>query len=450
MLSAEDNELITHVGPGTPMGDLMRQYWLPAMLSSELPQPDGDPVRVMLLGEKLIAFRDSAGRVGLLQNHCPHRGASLFFARNEEGGLRCPYHGWKFDACGQCVDMPNELPESRFKEKIAAVAYPCVERGGVVWAYLGPRGTPPPLPDLEGNTFEGEQASGAGAIMRECNYLQALEGDLDTSHVGWLHWGTLKVEDQSPDKFMYYTLKDKAPRYKVVDVDAGATYGAYRPGPPGFTYWRIANYLFPVFTMTPTNVLGLKTSARAWVPMDDQHTLFFYMQSRGRGPAGADSSSPEPQAVSLAVGPGGVWGSEVMPNSTDWFGRFRMFVNGANDYDVDRAKQRNMEEYSGVAGIHMQDQMVTESMGQIYDRRQEHLGTSDLMVIRTRQRLLQAARALDRDGVTPPGVDNPEAYRLRAGGVYLPEGADWIEATRELRTAFVEHPELDPTLSGGA
>src|SRR5438132_10618978 len=131
MLSSEDNELLTRVGPGMPMGTLMRQYWLPAMLSSELPEPDCRPVRVLLLGENLIAFRDSNGQVGLLGNHCPHRGASLFFGRNEEAGLRCVYHGWKFDVTGQCVDMPNEPAESNFKTKVRATGYPTHESGGV-------------------------------------------------------------------------------------------------------------------------------------------------------------------------------------------------------------------------------------------------------------------------------------------------------------------------------
>src|ERR687883_1053921 len=149
MLSQQDNELITRVGPGTPMGTLMREYWIPALLSSELPGPDCNPVRVLLLGEKLVAFRDSSGKVGLLDNHCPHRGASLFFARNEECGLRCVYHGWKFSIDGSCVDMPNEPPESNFKDKVRAVAYPCREQGGVIWTYMGPRSEPPPLPELE-------------------------------------------------------------------------------------------------------------------------------------------------------------------------------------------------------------------------------------------------------------------------------------------------------------
>ena len=160
------------------MGNLMRQYWLPAMLSSELPHSDSDPVRVVLLGEKLIAFRNTNGQVGLIQNHCPHRGASLFFGRNEEAGLRCVYHGWKFALDGTCVDMPNEPAESDFRTKIKAVAYPTRERGGVVWAYMGPKNTPPPLLDLEANNV-GPGAGRVTAVQRECNWLQALEGDIE-------------------------------------------------------------------------------------------------------------------------------------------------------------------------------------------------------------------------------------------------------------------------------
>jgi phenylpropionate dioxygenase-like ring-hydroxylating dioxygenase large terminal subunit len=151
MLSVEDNELLCRVGPSTPMGDLMRQYWIPAVTSEELPAPDGPPLRLKLLGEELIAFRTTSGAVGVIQNACPHRGASLFFGRNEEEGLRCVYHGWKFDVSGACVDMPSEPAESNFENKVQAKAYPVQERGGIVWTYMGPRDVPPPMPDLEAN-----------------------------------------------------------------------------------------------------------------------------------------------------------------------------------------------------------------------------------------------------------------------------------------------------------
>jgi len=400
MLRSEENEYVTRVGPGTPMGDLMRQYWVPAMLSSELPRPDCPPVRVMLLGEKLIAFRDTQGRVGLLDSFCPHRGASLFFGRSDECGLRCVYHGWKFDVEGTCVDMPSEPPESNFKSKVRATAYPCRERGGVVWAYLGPREEPPPLPDLEANQLDEWQVS---AYQRECNWLQALEGDIDTAHIGFLHFGSERAEDQVEGTFRYYTLKDRAPRYAVLDTDYGSMYGAYRPAGPGQQYWRIAQFLFPFYTMTPTGLLGRQIIGRAWVPMDDTHAMLYTM-------------TPKPSAEFLAMRErGGAIRPMLQPNDTSWFGRFRLIADESNDYLMDRDRQEHDEEYSGIAGIHLQDQAITESMGTIYDRTKEHLGSSDAMVIR----------------------------------VILDEGDDWVEATKHLREAYVDHPELDPAIVGG-
>ena len=436
MLSKEDNELVTRVGPGTLMGNLMRQYWLPAMLSSELPTADSDPVRVLLLGEKLIAFRDTLGHVGLLDHACPHRGASLFFGRNEQAGLRCVYHGWKFDASGTCVDMPNEPAESDFRAKVRARAYPTVERNGIVWAYLGPRSTPPPLPDLEANMLpEGQWV--VQAAQRECNWLQALEGDIDTSHLAFLHHGSKTTDDYPEGTFGYYAVKDRAPRYRVVDTEYGSMYAAYRPADEGEEYWRFAQFLFPFFVMIPSGVLGLQIWTRAWVPMDDTHTMFFSLHH-----ANTFAQRGLPQRGSGAVP------MPLLPTTTDWYGRFRMVQHAANDYQIDRELQRT-KDYTGIRGIHQQDQAVTESMGEIFDRSQEHLGSSDVMVIRVRRRLLQAAHALADDQQTPPGVDAPEVYRQRGGGVFLPRGADWLEATKHLRPAFVDHPELDPAVSFG-
>jgi len=429
MLSKVDNETVCQVGPGTPMGQLMREYWVPALLSRELPSPDSDPVRVMLLGEKLIAFRDTNGQVGLIQNHCPHRGASLFFGRNEEAGLRCVYHGWKFDVTGNCIDMPNEPAESDFKSKVKAVAYPCVERNGLVWTYMGRRETPPPLPDLQANNLpEGEYS--VNAIQRESNYLQGLEGDIDTSHFSFLHFGSASVDSAQPGTFQYYTLKERAPRYQVLDTEFGCMYSAYRPADEGTTYHRIALFLFPFWTMIPTGVLGNQVLARGWVPMDDEHTMFFSLTPKVRGVQRATQA-----------------GMELHPNTSDWYGRFRMVSDITNDYRIDRQWQRNGD-YTGIAGIHTQDQAVTETMGPIYDRTQEHLGSSDAMVIRTRRRLLDAARALASEGTLPPGVDHPEIYRQRSGGIVLPNGTDWVQATADLRKAYVPHPELDPAKAG--
>jgi phthalate 4,5-dioxygenase len=432
MLNREDNDLLCRIGPGTPMGDLMRQYWVPAALSSELPEPDGAPLRVRLLGEDLIGFRASSGAVGLIQNSCPHRGASLFYGRNEDEGLRCVYHGWKFDRAGRCVDMPSEPPEGNFKDKVRARAYPCVERGGLVWAYLGPRETPPPLPELEPVTAPDRQIQ---VYQRECNWVQALEGDIDTCHTVFLHLGGMSAEDAAPGTWARYALADRAPRYEVADTEFGVMYGAYRPAEADTAYWRIANFLFPFYAMVPTGVLGLEVRVRAWIPMDDGHTLALTISS-GAPPAGRNAGRQ-------VVGP-----PETLPNTTDWYGRFRCVASADNDYLIDRKLQRTTS-YTGIGSIFLQDQAVTESMGPIYDRTSEHLGTSDMMVIRTRKRLIDAAKALRDKGQVPPGVDRPGVYRVRSGGVVLPRDADWIEATRGLRTAGVEHPGLTRSVLGG-
>ena len=436
MLKVEENELITRVGPGTPMGNFMREYWVPALMSSEVPNPDSDPLRVLLLGEQLIAFRDSNGKVGLIQNNCPHRGASLFFGRNEEAGLRCVYHGWKFDVDGNCIDMPNEPAESDFRQKVKAVAYPTQERGGLVWAYLGPRKTPPPLPDLEGN-MQADSENNVRATQLACNWLQILEGDIDTTHVGFLHYGGLKAEDQIPGSFSEYQLRVKTAHFEVIDTEGGAAYGAQRPARDDQVYWRIAQWCFPFYTFTPPGVLGTKKGGNARVPMDDNHTMTFSMVSNRNRPA-PGGANPFVRAP-------------MKPNSSDWYGRFRPEQELSNDFLIDRDAQRRNDGaagYTGINGIAMQDAAMTTSMGDIYDRSREHLGTTDAMVIRVRRRLIAAVQAHMRHGVTPPGVDDPGAYRVRSGGVFLPPDADWVEATRELRQAFVDHPELDPALNG--
>jgi phthalate 4,5-dioxygenase len=433
MLSREDNELLCRIGPGTPMGSLMRQYWVPAALSSELPEADGPLLRVRLLGEDLIGFRTTSGAVGLIQNNCPHRGASLFYGRNEDEGLRCVYHGWKFDVTGQCVDMPSEPIESPYKSKVRATAYPCVERGGLIWAYLGPRATPPPLPDLEPNMLAG---SNLQIYQRECNWVQALEGDIDTCHTVFLHLGHVAADDTPPGTWARYALTDRAPRYEVADTDFGVTYGAYRPAEADSHYWRMANFLFPFYAMVPTGVMGLEVRVRAWIPMDDEHTLALTI-SHGAQPqsrvAGRQALSPP----------------ETLPNTTDWYGRFRCAANAGNDYQIDRKAQQKNVSYTGIDAIFLQDQAVTESMGAVYDRTQEHLGSSDQMVIRTRKRLVDAARALRDHGTVPPGVDDPAVYQVRSGGAILPRGANWLEATRELRRAGVKHPGLSRSVLGG-
>ncbi len=425
MLTQEDNELLTRIGPGTPMGQLMREYWIPALMSSELPELDCAPVRIRLLGEDLIAFRDSEGRVGLLGNHCSHRGASLFFGRNEEGGLRCVYHGWKFDVEGRCVDMPNEPAESTFKEKVRHTAYPCRERGGAVWTYMGPRSVPPPLPGLEATMLPDDRRL-LWLAMRECNWAQGLEGEVDTSHFGFLHAITDPGHTPIPGSFEDYMVRDPSPRYAVTETPYGAMYGAYRQAEEQSYYWRIAQFLMPFWTMVPTGFLGDQTVVRAWVPLDDEHTMFWHFSAV---PSPTADVEKEGRPAEFLVGRG-----PVLPNTSDWLGRWRLANNKENDYNLDRELQRTTS-YTGIRGIHVQDQAITESLGPIYSRAQERLGTSDTMIIRVRLGLLNAAKALRDRGAVPATVDQPELYNTRSGGVVLSRDADWIAATEKLRSA---------------
>src|SRR5918996_4842946 len=422
MLGREDNELLSRVGPGTPMGTLMREYWIPAIRSDELPAPDCAPLRVKLLGEELIGFRTTSGKVGLVQNACPHRGASLFFGRNEEEGLRCVYHGWKFDFSGACVNMPSEPAESNFKSKVRARACRTRERNGIIWAYMGTREEPPPLPELEGNMHETYSIS---VLLHNNNWMQGIEGELDTIHAAFLHSSPNRQRNPEPGTFAYYTAKSRDGKFSVRETEFGTSYGMYREAEEDTYYWRIGHLLFPFFAMPPgASVLGEDARFLAYVPMDDHHTLEW----------GVGRRSPEVQAQGLA-------GRRYVPNGTGWFDRYRISQTLANDFEVDRAKQRNGDSFTGIDGIRQQDMAMTESMGVIMDRTNEHLGTTDQMFIRTRRHYIAAAKALAEHGITPPGVDTPEAYHERSGQVILPRSVDWWDATRVLRERFeVEQP----------
>jgi phenylpropionate dioxygenase-like ring-hydroxylating dioxygenase large terminal subunit len=431
MLSSEENDLLCRVGAGTPMGELMRQYWLPAIRSDEMPAPDGPPMRIKLLGEELIAFRTTSGVAGLIQNACPHRGASLFFGRNEEDGLRCVYHGWKFDVAGNCVDMPSEPAESNFKTKVHARAYPVQERGGIIWAYLGPREVPPPLPNLEANMLD-EGGYGMYLYHLECNWMQGWEGEMDTVHAAFLHGGATRVEDTQPGTFAYYQARQRDAMFSVLDTEWGTSYGVRRPAEEDTYYWRIAHQLFPFYAMVPTGVMGLEIRFRAYVPLDDYNTLVWTINARR-------NTRAEPPRGMAPPGPSQLG---YLPNSTDWLGRFRLTQNLGNDFMVDRELQKSGESYSGIRGIRQQDGAVTGSMGPIYDRSHEHLGTTDALIIRTRRRVIAAAKALRDHGIVPPGVDDPEIYAQRSGGVILPRNVDWWEGTQDLRRAFVDRTEM--------
>jgi phenylpropionate dioxygenase-like ring-hydroxylating dioxygenase large terminal subunit len=355
-----------------------------------------------------------------MDHRCPHRCASLFLGRNEENGIRCVYHGWKYDAAGNCVDMPNAPPHQDFKHKVTAKAYKVAERNGLIWVYMGARKEAPPLPAIEASLLPEAELQ-ISFVQRECNWLQALEGDIDTSHFGFLHAGNVQLEDVPADNLMRYTVTNRAPEFHVTDTNYGTMYCAYRAAEPGQTYWRFANFLFPFWTQTPQGPFD-RVNTRAWVPMDDTHTMFVSLSWKGSPPSIRPLNNGRPV-------PGSRLGFEYLPNTTDWYGRWRLTQNPSNDWLIDREAQRSGEIFTGITSIHGQDQAVTESMGGITDHGFENLGPSDLMVARTRRRLLRAARAFDKDGTVPPCVDEPDIYTaVRSGDFLADEKIAWRDA----------------------
>jgi phenylpropionate dioxygenase-like ring-hydroxylating dioxygenase large terminal subunit len=432
MLSIVDNETLMRVGPGTPMGDLMRQYWLPAVRSDELPSADGPPVRVRLLCEDLIAFRATSGKVGVVQNSCPHRGASLFFGRNEGEGLRCVYHGWKFDTSGRCVDMPSEPADSNFKSKVQARAYPTCERNGIVWTYMGPRppGQEPQLPEIEPNIVESHVV---GTSMINCNWSLAIENNLDQAHVIFLHYGSVPPEAVDPSwasrigawgPDFKWVIGLQQPQLTARDTEFGITKVGFKSFPEDADdYWRTMNFLFPFYTQNGVGRMGTGCWMVATVPIDDEHSMQWNMRTL----------VPRNYAGGNPVG-------GLSPNGTGWLERFRFALGPATDYDIDRQVQKSDNTHSGYTGIKNigdQDRAITETSGPLPDRSAEHLGSTDVLIIRVRRRMLEAAKALRERGVTPPGVDNPEVYRQRSGWTLLPKGVDYLEGTHEMRKAVI-------------
>ena len=433
MLSKEDNELLTKIGPGSAMGEMLREYWIPVLMSSELPERDGPPLRVRLLGEDLIAFRTTSGVIGLMDQACPHRTASLYFGRNEEDGIRCVYHGWKFNVHGHCVDMPNEVPDKRFHHKIRVNAYTCQERNGIVWAYMGKRSKPPPLPDFEWNT-DPENEPFFWRNYRACNWVQALEGDVDSSHLNYLH-RSLDEEDRwtVPGKplpgFTEAQLPlldtDRSPELEVSDTEYGAVYGAKRRLDNNLAYWRIRPFLFPFHTMVGGGIddSSVCYSGKAWIPMDDEQTLVLEWRYR---PGRPWSQEERKQLLQNRI----PWG--FAEPTTEPAGAWKPKAHAGNDYFLDRDLERE-KLFCGIISSPLQDAAVQESMGPISDRTREHLGPSDAMIIRVRRRLLQAAKDLRDRGTVPPGVDEPCIYRVRPVAAIIPTDADWLEMTRRRR-----------------
>ena len=415
MLRKDVNELLTETGPGTPMGDLFRQYWMPALLAEELPTDDCPPVRVKLLSERLIAFRDSSGRMGLIDEFCAHRGVSLWFGRNEEGGLRCSYHGWKYDVTGQCIEVPSEPEESGFCRKIKLAGYPLIKVGDVLWTHMGDKANRPPEPQWEFARVPPEQTF-TSKRWQECNWLQAMEGGIDSSHVSWLHSGALKTDPLFKGaKGNTYNQRDKKPFFEVVEAEGGLFIGARRNAEAGHYYWRITPWIMPSFTMVPPRG-DHPMHGHFWIPIDDENC---WAWSFDYHPVRAITKA-ERQAMQDGYGVH----VKYVP------GTYRPLANKDNDYLMDREAQRRGDTYSGVEGIGMQDASLQESMGPIVDRTKENLVSTDNGIIMARHRLRKAVKALQEKSETPPGVD-PAHHRVRSAAVVLPADQAFIDACRE-------------------
>ncbi len=412
MLKKEQNDLLTQTGPGTSMGNLFRCYWLPALLSEELVEPDGPPVRLHLLSEKMLAFRDSNGRLGVIDEFCAHRGVSLWFGRNEEGGIRCPYHGWKYDVNGQCVDVPSEPEENGFCKKIKLKSYPLVERGGVIWIYMGPPELQPPLPEFEFATVPANQ-SFMSKRLQESNWLQGLEGGIDSSHVSWLHSGSLNSDPLFKGaKGNQYNANDKKPVFDVVDAEGGLFVGVRRNAEHDQYYWRITPWIMPCFTMVPPRG-DHPVHGHFWVPVDDENNWTWSFDYHPNRPL----TEHEVQAMKDGKG----IHVKYVP------GTYLPLQNKGNDYLMDRAAQKSGSTFSGIEGIGMQDASLQESMGAIQDRTRENLTSTDNGLIMARHRLIKAAKALAEKGERPPGTE-PKVQRVRSVAILLKRDLSFKEA----------------------
>jgi phenylpropionate dioxygenase-like ring-hydroxylating dioxygenase large terminal subunit len=435
MLSESDNELLTRVGPGTPMGELLRRFWLPVLMAEELPEPDCAPVKVRLLGEDLVAFRDTSGRLGLMAGRCAHRLAHLYYGRNEENGLRCAYHGWKFDVNGRCVDMPTAQPEeANFKDKVNLKAYTLREAAGILWAYMGPRDNVPDMPRLplieakEGHRF---------AIKRyqESNYLQAIEGGIDSAHTRYLHT-TLEFYNRSeaylaaqrpllerfkkdpnsldPEELdAIFRTADKAPRVRATRTDYGLAVGA-RTSVEGMSYWRFNQFLLPFYTMPPRDPGG-----HAFVPIDDNSCWVFTFRVNTKRPFSATEVRDMRTGLTS-----GRFGAPVDEN-------YFPLAHSGNDFTLDREIQRDYN-FTGIIGTGNQDMAVQVSMGTIVDRTQEHLGIIDTGIIEMRKLLLDLVRD-HMAGKDPLAATNPEVFAgVRGASLMRPNDVPYEDCVREV------------------
>jgi len=428
MLSREENELLTQTDPGTPAGNFFRRFWLPALMPWELPGPDCPPVRVRLLGEDLVAFRDTGGKVGLVDEACPHRRASMFFGRNEECGLRCVYHGWKFDVEGNCTDMPNEPDEYRFQNRVRITAYPTREYGGIIWTYMGDPDQMPDLPKLEWARVPDSHRY-VSKRRQENNYLQAIEGGIDSSHSNFLHASVdaFRLTDEYVERFKNssnlrakYHIMDKAPVFTVKKTDYGLIIAVRRNADDDQYYWRLTQFMLPSYTIIPYQK-GLSINGHCWVPRDDKTCFVWSVSWNPDGPL----SMEDRESIRMES----FIHEKVDPVT------FLAVRNKGNNYLIDREEQK-ANSMTGIHGFAAQDQAVQESMGPVADRSRERLGTSDTAIIAARRLLLSEIRA-SAEGTRPHAAQHSDVYWVRSASLLLKRDVEFDEGAQELLKAEV-------------
>jgi phthalate 4,5-dioxygenase oxygenase subunit len=396
MLSREDNELLCRVGAGTPMGTLIRRYWFPAMLSSDLPAPGGAPKGLRLLGEDLVIFREDNGRIGLIDGRCPHRGVRLTLARNEGCGLRCIYHGWMMNADGAVIDTPAEPEVSRFRRNVRTAAYSVRDVGGLVWVYLGPPAECPPFPEFEWTSLPLDHVVLA-QINARANFAQVLEGTIDSSHVAVLHAdnvvssGRKDVDTNTPLDDRRRSVRpstDPRPRIEVEETDYGFHYAAlHRPleGGDGAWWARITQFVAPFYSCIPGEIFT------AFVPVDDYNSIFFAVSHNRDAPMSEETRRERAEHFGVRMG-------------TDLDGDYTMLGRSEeNNWGQDRAAMDQGRSFSGLSGVSIEDVAVQEAQGRIADRSRENLGAQDIAITTMRRLLLAGARRVA--GGQPPLSD---------------------------------------------
>lgn len=412
MLTQADNETLTRVGPGTPMGELMRRYWHPVATSAELPTPDCDPLRTRLLGTNLVVFRDSVGSVGVLDEHCMHRGASLALGRVEEGGIRCLYHGWKYSVDGTVLETPNNA-DAKARQRLQAPSYPVVERSGLIWTYIGPAEHRPPMRRYAFDAVPPAHRNVTRLTVR-ANYLQMWEGGTDSSHVSILHsnlarpgWAAKANSAADVLNLITPAMDDTAPQLEIEDTFYGFRYAAVRTvpaGQPGARNARIVPIFLPTGRVIPFDGYYVTVFE---TPQDDETTSTFYVDASETAPIDAQA-----QRVRRGL-------------HDDRFFRNGAFSAGWSDrLGQDRAAMRRGTNWSGFTGFTQEDAVISLSMGPVVDRTREHLIPADRAIVRLRRCLLAAVAQL-RDRIAPPGAEVESMEHVMGFDVDLEAGERW-------------------------